>query len=387
LYKLWYPPAPAVADHSTQHTNAYSEIMERVRQSAGLANFDHVAFDGLPPGVADSLKPRDEFYLCTSLIQLMEDVYADLDLEQNWDHPTVEGWMSVFRRWAQQDAFKRTWAASSSTYAERFRHFYADRLFTSKRRPLIFPDNFIVAHRGLWKGNQLDQNTLKAFRAAANATRKDKPDAIEFDVQRLWSGELVVFHDDAIGGTNLSDLTLFDFTQALTAVGQQAGRDPTPLLTLSDCLRDLRGRMMKLDIEIKGNGAEAGLLRELRDAAWSPEDFVVTSFNDDVLKNVRAIRADVQTGLLLENPIDTTRIRKLRGLDVDFVAPDVQTLYDAQGLLQERLLDEFAKAGIVLVPWVENDAGRIKQLLDEPSIVGVITDNVDIAVKARRDIG
>jgi glycerophosphoryl diester phosphodiesterase len=387
MYKLWYPPTPAVVDRSTQHTNTYSEIMERVRRSAGLAGFDHTAFDGLPPGVAKSLKPRDEFYLCTSLIQLMEDVYADLDLEQNWDHPHVEGWMSVFRRWAQQDAFKRTWAASGSTYAERFRHFYADRLFTPKRRPLIFPDNFIIAHRGLWRNNQIDQNTLKAFRAAANATRKDKPDAVEFDVQRLKSGELVVFHDDAIGGRNLSDLTLADFIQALTTVAQQEHRDPTPLLTLSDCLRDLGGRMMKLDIEIKSQGAEADLLHELRDAAWSPEDLVVTSFHEDVLNNIHAIRADVQTGLLIEGAIDTTRIKKLRALAVDFVAPDVRTLYDPQGSLQEPLLNEFAKAGIVLVPWVENDAGRLKQLLDDPSIVGVITDRVDLAVKARRDIG
>ena len=66
------------------------------------------------------------------MIQLMEDVYADLHLEDNFDHPHVEGWMAVFRRWAMQEAFQRTWAISRCTYAERFRRFYDDRLV--KRR-------------------------------------------------------------------------------------------------------------------------------------------------------------------------------------------------------------------------------------------------------------
>jgi glycerophosphoryl diester phosphodiesterase len=387
LYKLWYPPTLAVGEYSTRHTKTYSELMERVRQSAGLAAFDHVAFDGLPPEVITAPNPRDEFYLCTALIQLMEDVYADLDLEQNWDHPHVEGWMSVFRRWAQQDAFKRTWASSSSTYAQRFRHFYADRLLKSKPRPLIFRNNFIVAHRGLWQGNPLSQNTLQAFRAAANAKRKDRPDAVEIDVHRLASGELIVFHDEVIGGRTVADLSLPEFTQALAAVASQEHRDAVPLLTLSACLRDLSGRMMRLVVELKTRGAEADLLRALRDAAWSPEDFVVTSFHEDALKHIRALRADVQTGLLIVGAMDTTRIKRLRAAGLDLVAPDVAALYDGNGALREGLLNDFAKAGIAVVPWVENDGERIKQLLDDPAVVGVITDRVDVAVKARRDIG
>jgi len=66
--------------------------------------------------------------MCNALIQLMENVYADLDLEQYWEHPHVGGWMSIFRDWAKQQAFSDTWAVSKSTYAPRFQRFFEDRL-------------------------------------------------------------------------------------------------------------------------------------------------------------------------------------------------------------------------------------------------------------------
>jgi hypothetical protein len=89
-----------------------------------------VLFSGLSiDGLADR---RNEFYVCNVLIQLIEDVYADLDLEQNYDHPHVVGWMSVFKQWAQQGAFSRTWEVSKGTYAPRFQNFYEDRLVKDK---------------------------------------------------------------------------------------------------------------------------------------------------------------------------------------------------------------------------------------------------------------
>ncbi len=145
LHKFWHPPTTVIAQHSTEHTRVYSTIMERVRTIPHLAFLDHTLFDGLPSTTLASiggapLSPADErseFYVINSMIQLMEDVYADLHLEDNFDHPHVEGWMAVFRRWAMQEAFQRTWAISRCTYAERFRRFYDDRLVKRRigRRP------------------------------------------------------------------------------------------------------------------------------------------------------------------------------------------------------------------------------------------------------------
>ncbi len=120
LHKFWHPPTTAIGQHATEHTQAYSKIMEHVRSMPALGFLDHTLFDGLPMsppppptgGGTPRVEPRDEFYVINSLIQLMEDVYADIHLEDNYDHPHVEGWMAVFRRWVAQDAFRRTWAIS-----------------------------------------------------------------------------------------------------------------------------------------------------------------------------------------------------------------------------------------------------------------------------------
>src|SRR5262249_8572939 len=84
---FWYPPSPKVAEHSTAHAEEYSNIMERLRSKEELRRLDASVF----PQIARNgpLGDRDEFYVCNELIQLMENVYADLDLEQFYEHPQV----------------------------------------------------------------------------------------------------------------------------------------------------------------------------------------------------------------------------------------------------------------------------------------------------------
>ncbi len=68
------------------------------------------------------------FYLCNSLIQLMEDVYLDLHLEQEYRHPDNRGWMNLFRHWASADTFRQAWAVSAPTFGSRFQEFCRRRL-------------------------------------------------------------------------------------------------------------------------------------------------------------------------------------------------------------------------------------------------------------------
>jgi hypothetical protein len=104
--------------------------MELLREKHQFEPLDRVLFPEIkPPGLEDK---RSEFYVCNALIQLMENVYTDLDLEQYHEHPHVVGWMTVFKQWAGQDAFERTWAISKDTYAKRFQNFYEDRLVAKR---------------------------------------------------------------------------------------------------------------------------------------------------------------------------------------------------------------------------------------------------------------
>ena len=68
------------------------------------------------------------FYFCNALMQLMEDVYLDLNLEEENDHPDNSGWMNLFRHWAWSAMFRATWVISASCYGAQFRSFCENEL-------------------------------------------------------------------------------------------------------------------------------------------------------------------------------------------------------------------------------------------------------------------
>ena len=208
LYRYWYPPSVAIGQRSSELADEYSRILEMVRTKPGLEGLDPTLFEGLRAN-GEELNRRDAFYICNALIQLIENVYADLDLEHNWSHPHVEGWMKVFRRWARQPNFREAWQISEDTYAERFRNFYNDRL---RGRGLGLPRGFVASHRGRVKAS-LDKagNTLDDFDAAIDAGAS----MIELDVRKLVDGKLIVCHDDKIGGKEVAKTTL-DYLELLS---------------------------------------------------------------------------------------------------------------------------------------------------------------------------
>jgi hypothetical protein len=58
----------------------------------------------------------------------MESVYVALNLETDWQHPDLSGWINVFNHWAWSGMFRATWAVSAATYGGRFRAFCEQRL-------------------------------------------------------------------------------------------------------------------------------------------------------------------------------------------------------------------------------------------------------------------
>ena len=353
----WYPPSQAIIANSTYHVNEYTRIMELIRTQTGLRNLDHTMFEKWPETGAVDL--REEFYVCNALIQLIENVYADLDLEDMWLHPHVQGWMTVFKRWAQQPAFRRTWNISEWTYAERFRNFYNDRL---RGRPIALPRSFVASHRG--RGNGLKENTVEAFTCAL----RQGASVVELDVRRLKDGELVLWHDDETDGKAPETLTLAQL------------RDHAPyVVTLADCARRLHGRV-QLDVELKTSGIEADVLRVLRDprAEWRRRDFVLTSFHESMIQKVREADPYVRTGLLLKDrPAFDSAFKRFVELRTDFLGPE-------ESVLEKNDLDRATEQRVPLVPWTVNGADRLEFLLKHEIVAGVITDDVAVAIDVKR---
>jgi hypothetical protein len=151
LAQRWYPPSDATRDCFTRLTQPLAAIYEELRRNKQLLFLNEqiypewrVLFENtegakerMVPGTlaqvdAKTLRsrlPEDPekllagFYMCSQIIQVMENTYVDLQLENEYDHPDNRGWMNLFRHWSWAPMFRVTWAVTASTYGARFQSF------------------------------------------------------------------------------------------------------------------------------------------------------------------------------------------------------------------------------------------------------------------------
>jgi len=125
----WYPPSDALQKNFTRHASAYDALVRELRSDPQLRWLDDDLFtepDAPPMALWPTNVSRDrekEFLFLTSLFQLMENVYIDLDLENNADHPNNAGWMAIFSRWTQMGSFHAAWRRCGWTYGRNFQSF------------------------------------------------------------------------------------------------------------------------------------------------------------------------------------------------------------------------------------------------------------------------
>lgn len=135
LQQNWLPPVSAPPGSFTKHAEVYSRLVERLSTDDGLRFLDREIFPNFPPGVfRATLKwsnRRAGMLLVTDFIQLMEDVYIDLDLEDDrqLQHQANAGWVELFAHWTKQATFETVWGFAGKTYGSGFRRFY-DRMKT-----------------------------------------------------------------------------------------------------------------------------------------------------------------------------------------------------------------------------------------------------------------
>ena len=224
---------------------------------------------------------------------------------------------------------------------------------------------WIVGHRG--GGGLAAGNTLPGIRQAIEFGA----DAVEFDVQPLADGSLVVFHDDAVGDHALSQLTLGELHELAIVT-------PVEIPTLGQVLGLCSGRI-HLDIELKKSGCGDGIAKALFSFRWSVDEYVVTSFSREALVEFAAIRPGARTGLLLELSDLDSAIAKMEAAHASFLAPEESTL-------NLHLLQEAERLQISLLPWTVNSQHRMHELLSCAIVEGLITDDVPQAIRARASV-
>lgn len=142
LQSNWLPPVTAVPGSFTKHTHVYSRLLERLAAADGLRFLDSEVLPHHPPIATDTVSDADRRraeILIMDFVQLMEDVYQDLNLEDDsqLDHQENAGWVQLFGYWTKQPTFERVWRFACSTYSSGFQRFYTRMRF----RPSAQPDD------------------------------------------------------------------------------------------------------------------------------------------------------------------------------------------------------------------------------------------------------
>lgn len=118
----WTAPPVGSIDSFVEIAKHYDEVLDRFRKDPALHAFGGSVFQG-PAGVPEPVK-----YAVLSMIQLMENAFLKLHLDDDFAHPVNAGWIEMFNDWATDPAFRSVWATTRDSYGERFRLFCRDRL-------------------------------------------------------------------------------------------------------------------------------------------------------------------------------------------------------------------------------------------------------------------
>lgn len=135
-------PAGCPSSAFLKHSHALSMLWGQFRKTPALHSFLDELMMIHPPvapplGTAESsIQSSQEHAMALELIQLMEDVFMDLRLDDFWEHPDNRGWAILFMRWARSRKFQSIWNVTHRTFGIRFEYFCAARLGLTRDNPI-----------------------------------------------------------------------------------------------------------------------------------------------------------------------------------------------------------------------------------------------------------
>lgn len=139
-------PAGCSSEAFIKHTRTLDGIWERFRKTPELHPFfeqlmqQTIASEEEQPRSAmrPLQNPREEEkILGLELIQLMENVFLDLRLDDFWSHPDNRGWAILFMRWARSPRLREIWQETRRTFGIRFEYFCEARLGLTRDNPIV----------------------------------------------------------------------------------------------------------------------------------------------------------------------------------------------------------------------------------------------------------
>jgi glycerophosphoryl diester phosphodiesterase len=228
----------------------------------------------------------------------------------------------------------------------------------------------IISHRGR-TSNKSPDNTLQSIKDAIEFNI----DMVEFDVRRTRDGQIVCFHDAEIDDQLLISLSFSELTEMNSLIP-----------TLEQVLQLAKGKI-QVDVDLKETGYENEVINILLDY-FEYTDFIMKSFNRQVIKRIKEIDSRVYTGLLMGEGwkmsqfVDVLK-ESFTGSSVivdsaDFLSPNYK-------IFEVGLMTKLSKMQIPIQVWTVNDEDLLKTLLRK-DIHSIVTDIPERAMEFRESI-
>ena len=220
-----------------------------------------------------------------------------------------------------------------------------------------------IGHRGA-KG-YLAENTLESIQKALSFG----VDAIEIDVHRCRTGELVVIHDFTLDRTTNGSGEVAK--KALTEIKTLKVEDEFKIPLLTEVLDFIQGKCT-INIELKGlNTATATaevIKKYIAEKNWTYKDFIVSSFQKNELFQMRKLDEKVALGILSKASV-TEAIELGKLLKASAIHPSL-------GIITRDNVKASHKAGFNVNVWTVNEPEDI-QRMREFGVDGIISDFPD----------
>jgi glycerophosphoryl diester phosphodiesterase len=221
-----------------------------------------------------------------------------------------------------------------------------------------------MAHRGASKV-ELENTTLAFARAL-----KMGADAVELDVRRCGSGELVVHHDPKLSDGRI----IFSVDK----------RDlPTHIPSLAEAL-DACGSMW-VNIEIKNDPKEpdfdpqevttSKVVDFLRERG-SLDRWLISSFRRETVDLIRSLMPELKTAWLVMT-IDDAQLETVAS---EMASQGHTALHPWVKQLSQRMVDVFHRHGLQINTWTCDDPRRMRELV-EWRVDGICTNVPDLALQ------
>ncbi|NMH87262.1 glycerophosphodiester phosphodiesterase [Flavivirga algicola] len=220
-----------------------------------------------------------------------------------------------------------------------------------------------IGHRGA-KG-YVAENTIESIQHALSLD----VDGIEIDIHQCASGELVVFHDFTLdrvtnGSGEISEHILSELKHLKV-------KEQYSIPTLEDVL-NLIDKKCLLNIELKGKNTVEETSRLIDfyvdKKGWKYQDFIVSSFQQDLLASVYKINKKIPLGVLTDTDLDQA-IAFGKTIHAVAIHPDYT-------MLTKTHISTIKSLGFKVFTYTVNDKKTISRM-KKHKVDGVISDFPD----------